>query len=93
MSTNAKAGVSNLATKLPPRQNKTRCMAMLSDTGALGRSMARIRQLEPQYAAKLDAQFARMDEEFFERAERSIARFEGLCQRKTRPWITVSIAT
>jgi SAM-dependent methyltransferase len=46
--------------------------------------MDRIRQLDPQYAAKLDAQFARMDSEFFGRAERSIARFEGFLSGKDK---------
>jgi SAM-dependent methyltransferase len=59
-------------------------MTMLSETGALGRSIARIRQLEPEYAAKLNVQFNRMDEEFFERAERSIARFEGFLSTKDK---------
>jgi SAM-dependent methyltransferase len=51
-------------------------MESLSETGALGRTMARIRQLEPTYGAKLDAYLARMDGEFFNRAERSLAQFE-----------------
>ena len=51
-------------------------MATLSETSALGRTMARIRQMEPQYGAKLDAHLARMDADFFRRAERSLAQFE-----------------
>jgi 2-polyprenyl-3-methyl-5-hydroxy-6-metoxy-1,4-benzoquinol methylase len=48
----------------------------LSETSALGRTLTRIRQLDPQYGAKLDAYLARMDAEFFSRAERSLAQFE-----------------
>jgi SAM-dependent methyltransferase len=54
----------------------------LSDTGVLARTMARIRQIEPLYGAKLDAQFARMDGEFFGRAEQSLARFERFLSAK-----------
>jgi 2-polyprenyl-3-methyl-5-hydroxy-6-metoxy-1,4-benzoquinol methylase len=49
---------------------------MESTASALERTMTRIREREPQYGAKLDAQLAHMDAEFFDRAERSLARFE-----------------
>jgi hypothetical protein len=46
------------------------------DSSALGRTLDRIRELSPKYAARLDKQLARMNGQYFARAERFIAAFE-----------------
>ncbi|MBZ5617573.1 MAG: class I SAM-dependent methyltransferase [Acidobacteriia bacterium] len=56
-----------------------------NDTPVLARTLQRIKEREPTYGSKLEAELARRDAAFFERAERFLARFEKFLAAQGKP--------
>jgi ubiquinone/menaquinone biosynthesis C-methylase UbiE len=56
-----------------------------NDMSVLARTLKRIHEREPDYASKLEKEFARKDTAFFERAEKLLSRFERFLASQAKP--------